>query len=131
MADEKKEILPPDFEVNESDAADVHAALDASEVSGSLKEDIRRVLRRTLKATNGYSLEQKVQAISQGLFDLTRLFAYSIIHESKQKPARTWKDTIVETKNNLTVAVIVTVVVLGTLLILHPEIAMLAKEFAK
>lgn len=131
MADEKKEILPPDFEVNESDAADVHAALDASEVSGSLKEDIRRVLRRTLKATNGYSLEQKVQAISQGLFDLTRLFAYSIIHEAKQKPARTWKDTIVETKNNLTVAVIVTVVVLGTLLILHPEIAMLAKEFTK
>lgn len=131
MADEKKEILPPDFEVNESDAADVHAALDASEVSGSLKEDIRRVLRRTLKATNGYSLEQKVQAISQGLFDLTRLFAYSIIHEAKQKPTRTWKDTIVETKNNLTVAVIVTVVVLGTLLILHPEIAMLAKEFTK
>jgi len=118
-------------EQNAARANDCIEALNESGLPGALKEDLRAVVRSTESGTNGLSPEEKQQAIAQGLFDLARITIYNMIHESKKRPERTWKDTIVETRNNITVAVIVISVVLGAILILHPEIAEIAKAWAK
>ena len=117
--EERRAPESPLFTENESDARDVLDSLDKSAVDGALKEDVRRVVKRTLKATNGYTPEQKMQAVSQSLFDLSRLFAYTIIHDAKRKPERSWKDTIVECKW----AICVLAAIIAGLLILRPEIA--------
>ena len=104
---------------NENDARDVLDTLDKSPVSGAFKEDLRRVLNRNLAATNGYTIEQKVQAIAQGLFDLTRLFIYSTIHDSKRPRERSWKDTIVECRW----ALCVLAAIVAALLVIQPDIA--------
>lgn len=119
------------LEQNAARANDCIEALNESGLPGALKEDLRAVVRSTESGTNGLSPEEKQQAIAQGLFDLARITIYNMIHESKKRPERTWKDTIVETRNNITVAVIVISVVLGAILILHPEIAEIAKAWAK
>ena len=113
--EEKSEI----YQMNEADANDTLGSLEKSEVSGALKEDLRKTLKRSLAATNGYTPEQKVAAIAQSLFDLTRLFTYTIIHDAKRKPERSWKDTIVECKW----AICVLAAIIAGLLILRPEIA--------
>lgn len=113
--EEKSEI----YKMNEADANDTLGSLEKSEVSGALKEDLRKTLKRSLAATNGYTPEQKVAAIAQSLFDLTRLFTYTIIHDAKRKPERSWKDTIVECKW----AICVLAAIIAGLLILRPEIA--------
>ena len=113
--EEKSEI----YQMNEADANDTLGSLEKSEVSGALKEDLRKTLKRSLAATNGYTPEQKVAAIAQSLFDLTRLFTYTIIHDAKRKPERSWKDTIVECKW----AICVLAAIVAGLLILRPEIA--------
>lgn len=113
--EEKSEI----YQMNEADANDTLGSLEKSEVSGALKEDLRKMLKRSLAATNGYTPEQKVAAIAQSLFDLTRLFTYTIIHDAKRKPERSWKDTIVECKW----AICVLAAIVAGLLILRPEIA--------
>lgn len=104
---------------NEHDARDVLDSLDKSPVSGAFKEDLRRVLNRNLAATNGYTIDQKVQSIAQGLFDLTRLFIYSTIHDSKRPRERSWKDTIVECRW----ALCVLAAIVAALLIVQPDIA--------
>ena len=113
--EEKSEI----YKMNEADANDTLGSLEKSDVPGALKEDLRKTLKRSLAATNGYTPEQKVAAIAQSLFDLTRLFTYSIIHDAKRKPERSWKDTIVECKW----AICVLAAIIAGLLILRPEIA--------
>lgn len=113
--EEKSEI----YQMNEADANDTLGSLEKSDVSGALKEDLRKTLKRSLAATNGYTPEQKVAAIAQSLFDLTRLFTYTIIHDAKRKPERSWKDTIVECKW----AICVLAAIIAGLLILRPEIA--------
>jgi len=107
------------YQMNEADANDTLGSLEKSEVTGALKEDLRKMLKRSLAATNGYTPEQKVAAIAQSLFDLTRLFTYTIIHDSKKKAERSWKDTIVECKW----AICVLAAIVAGLLILRPEIA--------
>lgn len=113
--EEKSEI----YQMNEADANDTLGSLEKSDVSGALKEDLRKTLKRSLAATNGYTPEQKVAAIAQSLFDLTRLFTYTIIHDAKRKPERSWKDTIVECKW----AICVLAAIIAGLFILRPEIA--------
>jgi len=113
---------PTAYDLNKADAADVLATLDKSPVPGSLKEDLRKVLKRTLASTNGYTEEQKVAAIAQGLFDLTRLFIYTIIHDSKKKAERTWKDVVVECR----VQICILAGIIASLFIVRPELANIA-----
>ena len=112
-------------EQNAARANDCIGALDASPLPGALKEDLRAVVRSTEEGTNGLSPEEKQQAIAQGLFDLARITIYNMIHEAK-RPARSWKDVIVETRWQLCWAVAVVAVVL----ILRPEIAKVLEALA-
>ena len=105
-------------EQNAARANDCIGALDASPLPGALKEDLRAVVRSTEQGTNGLSPEEKQQAIAQGLFDLARITIYNMIHEAK-RPARSWKDVVVETRRELCWLALVAAVVL----ILRPEIA--------
>ena len=112
---------------NAERANDCIEALNGSPLPGALKEDLRAVVRSTEEGTNGLSPEEKQQAIAQGLFDLARITIYNMIHEAKGRPARSWKDVIVETRWQLCWAVAVTAVVL----ILRPEIAKTLEALAK
>lgn len=114
-------------EQNAARANDVIEALNGSELPGALKEDLRAVVRSTEEGTNGLSPEEKQQAIAQGLFDLARITIYNMIHESKARPARSWKDVIVETRFELCWGLAVVAVVL----ILRPEIAKTLEALAK
>lgn len=114
-------------EQNAARADDVIEALNGSELPGALKEDLRAVVRASEAATNGYNPDEKIQAISQSLFDLSRITIYNMIHEAKGRPARSWKDVIVEVRWQLCWAVAVVAVVL----ILRPEIAKTLEAIAQ
>lgn len=114
-------------EQNAARANDCIDALNESALPGALKEDLRAVVRSTEEGTNGLAPEQKQQAIAQGLFDLARITIYNMIHESKARPARSWKDVIVETRWQLCWGV----AVIATVLILRPEIAKTLEALAR
>lgn len=110
---------------NQSRAADVLAALDASPLSGPLREDLREIVRQTEQAANGLPPEQKLQGVSQGLFDLARIQIYNMIHEATHR-ARTWRDVIVECR--WTACVLAAIVAVS--LIVRPELARIAAAIA-
>lgn len=110
---------------NQSRAADVLAALDDSPLSGPLREDLREIVRQTERAANGLPPEEKLQGVSQGLFDLARILIYNMIHEATHR-ARTWRDVAVECR--WTICILAAIVAVA--LIVRPELASIASAIA-
>lgn len=110
---------------NTDRASDVLAALDASPIAGPLREDLREIVRQTERAANGLPPEQKLQGVSQGLFDLARIMIYNMIHEAQHR-GRSWRDVAVECR--WTVCILAAIIAVA--LIVRPELANIAAALA-
>ena len=96
----------------------------SSDLSAALKEDLTAVVANTAETTNGLSARDKLQKMSENLFDLSRLLALFIVAQGRR--VTTWKDVAIAFKWPLTI------VALGglALLALHPELSSLVDSIA-
>ena len=105
-------------EQNRMLAEDATKAINESPLPPLMKDNLRVLVARASEATNGMGQEEKIQAMSQSLFDLACIFVYDLIHQTK-KHERSWKDVIVECRT----ALCVLAAIVAGLLIIRPEIA--------
>ena len=102
------------------------AMIEASSLGQEEKDDYIDLLTLSLAGTNGLSSDQKLQNVSEVNFGLVRLFCQHIV-DSKKDSAKSWRETIVKCKRELMwfgLGVI-------ALLMLHPQIVQIVKEFTK
>ncbi len=90
--------------------------IDASQLNADTKADLDEMLDSSLRTTNGLKPEEKLDAISDNLYQLTRL---TCIHIAETPKTASWKDVIIKCRREITV------IGLGiiTLLVLRPQIA--------
>ena len=90
--------------------------IDASQLNADTKADLDEMLDSSLRTTNGLKPEEKLDAIADNLYQLTRL---TCIHIAEAPRTASWKDVIIKCRREL--------VILGlgiiTLLVLRPQIA--------
>jgi hypothetical protein len=90
--------------------------IDGSQLNADTKADLDEMLDSSLRTTNGLKPEEKLDAISDNLYQLTRL---TCIHIAETPKTASWKDVIIKCRREL--------VILGlgviTLLVLRPQIA--------
>lgn len=110
---------------NSDRLADLLADLDTSPLSGALREDLREVARSTERGANGLPTAQKLAAVAQGLFDLTRITIYQMIHQARH-PARSWRDVVVECR----AWICVLAGIIAVALIIRPELRGIAAAIA-
>ena len=98
--------------------------ISSSNLSAALKEDLTAVVASSAEATNGLTTREKLQAVSDNLFDISRLMALFIVAQGRR--VATWKDVVIAFKWPITV------VALGVLflLALHPELAAFFRSLA-
>lgn len=90
--------------------------IDASQLNADTKADLDEMLDSSLRTTNGLKPEEKLDAISDNLYQLTRL---TCIHIAETPKTASWKDVIIKCRREITI------IGLGiiTLLVLRPQIA--------
>lgn len=90
--------------------------IDGSQLNADTKADLDEMLDSSLRTTNGLKPEEKLDAISDNLYQLTRL---TCIHIAEAPKTASWKDVIIKCRREITV------IGLGiiTLLVLRPQIA--------
>lgn len=90
--------------------------IDGSQLNAGTKADLDEMLDSSLRTTNGLKPEEKLDAISDNLYQLTRL---TCIHIAETPKTASWKDVIIKCRREITV------IGLGiiTLLVLRPQIA--------
>lgn len=91
------------------------------------KAQLIEQLESSKEACNGYSQEQKIQALSENGFAVSVILA-KIMMMLKQDRAATWKDVAVKAINSWKVVIMVGM--MTVLLMFHPEIAQLLTSFA-
>lgn len=90
--------------------------IDGSQLNADTKSDLDEMLDSSLRTTNGLPPEEKLDAISDNLYQLTRI---TCIHIAETPKTASWKDVIIKCRREITV------IGLGiiTLLVLRPQIA--------
>ena len=90
--------------------------IDGSQLNADKKADLDEMLDSSLRTTNGLKPEEKLDAISDNLYQLTRL---TCIHIAETPKTASWKDVIIKCRREITI------IGLGiiTLLVLRPQIA--------
>ena len=96
----------------------------SSGLSAALKEDLSGVVAGAAESTNGLTSREKLQAVSDWLFDIARLMALFIVAQGRR--VTSWKDVAIAFKWPLTI------VALGVLFLLslHPELAAFFRSLA-
>ena len=95
--------------------------IDASLLNADTKADLDEQLDNSLNATNGLEPKEKLDAVADALYQLTRL---TCIHIAEQpKPAATWKDVLIRCSWQFVVVVAITVPAVVTLFIYQPQLA--------
>lgn len=90
--------------------------IDGSQLNADSKADLDEMLDSSLRTTNGLKPEEKLDAISDNLYQLTRI---TCIHIAETPKTASWKDVIIKCRREITI------IGLGiiTLLVLRPQIA--------
>lgn len=95
--------------------------IDRSQLNADTKADLDEMLDSSLRTTNGLKPEEKLDAMSDNLYQLTRI---TCIHIAEAPRMTSWKDVIIKCRREL--------VILGlgviTLLVLRPQIADVVKH---
>lgn len=91
------------------------------------KSQLIEQIQSNKEACNGYSQEEKIQALSENGFATSVILA-KIMIMLKAERTNTWKDVIVKAINSWKVVIIVGI--LAALLAFHPEIAQVIASFA-
>lgn len=95
--------------------------IDRSALNADTKADLDEMLDTSLRNTNGLPPEDKLDAIADNVYQLTRL---TCIHIAEQpKPATTWKDVLARCSWQFVVVVAITVPAVVTLFIYQPQLA--------
>ena len=90
--------------------------IDASQLNADTKADLDEMLDSSLRTTNGLKPEEKLDAISDNLYQLTRL---TCIHIAETPKTASWKDVIIECRREIALIALGVI----TLLVLRPQIA--------
>jgi len=98
--------------------------IDGSQLNADTKADLDEMLDSSLRTTNGLKPEEKLDAISDNLYQLTRL---TCIHIAETPKTASWKDVIIKCRREITI------IGLGiiTLLVLRPQIADIVEHILK
>ena len=91
------------------------------------KSQLIEQIQSNKEACNGYSQEEKIQALSENGFATSVILA-KIMMMLKSDHTTTWKDVIVKALNSWKVVIIVGII--SALLAFHPEIAQVIASFA-
>lgn len=91
------------------------------------KTQLIEQLKCSKEACNGYTQEEKIQALSENGFTMSVILA-KIMIMLKTDRALTWKDVIVKALNSWKVVIIVGI--LASLIAFRPEIAQILASFA-
>lgn len=91
------------------------------------KTQLIEQLQSSKEACNGYTQEEKIQALSENGFAVSVILA-KIMMMLKQDKAATWKDVVIKAINSWKVVIMVGM--LTVLLMFHPEIAQLLTSIA-
>lgn len=92
-------------------------------------DDYLEILAQNAEGTNGLKPEEKLQAISEGLFNLTYLFIRDKLEA--QKPATSWKDVLIKCSWQTVVVVAITVPSITFLFVYQPQLAAILEHFIK
>lgn len=95
--------------------------IDASPLNADTKSDLDELLDASLRTTNGLQPDEKLDAIADNLYQLTRLTCIHIAE--KPKPAATWKDVLIRCPWQAVVVVAITVPSVVALFIYQPQLA--------
>ena len=90
--------------------------IDGSRLNADTKADLDEMLDSSLRTTNGLKPEEKLDAMSDNLYQLTRI---TCIHIAEAPRTASWKDVVIECRREIAL------IALGvlTLLVLRPQIA--------
>ena len=92
-------------------------------------DDFLEILAQNAEGTNGLKPEEKLQAISEGLFNLTYLFIRDKLEA--QKPATSWKDVLIKCSWQTVAVVAITVPSITFLFVYQPQLAAILEHFVK
>ena len=90
--------------------------IDGSQLNADAKTDLDEMLDSSLRTTNGLKPEEKLDAISDNLYQLTRL---TCIHIAETPKTASWKDVIIKCRREIAIIALGVI----TLLVLRPQIA--------
>ena len=92
-------------------------------------DDYLEILAQSGEGTNGLTPEQKLQATSEGLFNLTYLFIRDKLETPK--PATSWKDVLIKCSWQTVAVVAITVPAVTALLAYRPQLAAILEHLIK
>lgn len=96
-------------------------AIRASSLSMEMQDNLVDAIESTKETTNGMTHAEKVQALSENQFEMTRIMIMHMLAEHKH-PSH-WKEVIVECKRELTIIICVLGLIIGLLLWHEPKLA--------
>lgn len=102
--------------------------IDASQLNADTKSDLDEMLDSSLRTTNGLKPEEKLDAISDNLYQLTRI---TCIHIAEKPQPATWKDVLIKCSWQAVVVVAITVPSVVALFIYQPQLAAILEHLIK
>ena len=102
--------------------------IDASQLNADTKADLDEMLDSSLRTTNGLKPEEKLDAISDNLYQLTRI---TCIHIAEAPTATSWKDVLIRCSWQTVVVVAITVPSVVALFIYQPQLAAILEHLIK
>ena len=102
--------------------------IDASQLNADTKSDLDEMLDSSLRTTNGLKPEEKLDAIADNLYQLTRL---TCIHIAEKPQPATWKDVLIRCSWQTVVVVAITVPSITFLFVYQPQLAAILEHFIK
>lgn len=110
--------------ISESIQRKAHTAINAiraSSLSMEMQDNLVDAIESTKETTNGMTHAEKVQALSENQFEMTRIMIMHMLAEHKH-PSH-WKEVIVHCKKEITIIICVLALVIGALLWHEPKLA--------
>lgn len=108
-------------------------AITESNIPSSLKEDLIDTVDSSLISTNGLNQENKLQAVSESVFNLSRLVSRLTVYQTETMEHIStmkdisWKQCLVSLKWQVTIIV----GILSGMLIFRPELSILVEHIFK
>ncbi len=102
--------------------------IDASQLNADTKADLDEMLDSSLRTTNGLKPDEKLDAIADNLYQLTRL---TCIHIAEKPTATSWKDVLIRCSWQAVVVVAITVPSITFLFIYQPQLAAILEHLIK
>ena len=101
------------------------AAIDASPLNADAKADLDELLDRSLAGTNGLDPGEKLDALADNLYQLTRL---TCIHIAERPRPASWRDVVIACRREIALVAGLALLVLALRPQLAQALALLARR---